>query len=384
MARRKRVAVNARFLLKDRLEGIGNFTFESITRIVRSHPEVDFYFLFDAKYRSEFLVAENVTPIVLFPPARRHALWYWWFEISIARWLRKHSPDLFLSMDGFGCLHSSVPQVLVIHDLAFEHFRDNVPYLIGKYYRHFSPLYARKARRLATVSTFSKEDIATRYGIPLDRIDVVYNGVREAYQPLVKEAQEAVRTQYAAGGKYFLYVGAIHPRKNVARLLMAFDRFKQTTGAEHRLILAGRNAWDVKDVREAHAQMTCKDAVSFVGYLPNEEIVRLTAGAEAVVLVSLFEGFGVPIVEAMRCDVPVITSQVSSMPEIAGDAALLVDPESVDAIAHALQRLASDMALRASLVAAGRKQVEQFTWDRTAAALWSACERVLREEHDAK
>ena len=128
MSKRKAIAVNTRFLIKNKLEGIGLFTYESLKRVTQAHPEIDFYFLFDRPFDSEFIFGENVKPVVLSPQARHPLLWYWWFEISVARWLNKNKPDLFISTDGYGCLQTEVPQVLVMHDLAYEHFTDNVPF----------------------------------------------------------------------------------------------------------------------------------------------------------------------------------------------------------------------------------------------------------------
>jgi len=377
--RRRTVAINARFLLAGRLEGLGNFAYQTIRRIIEAHPEVDFTLLFDAQYSPEFVFGPNVTPVVLFPPARRNFLWYWWFEISVARWLRKHPQDLFLSPENFGSLRADVPQVIVIHDLAFEHFRDHVSSLSGKYYRYFTPRYARHAKRIAAVSSYSKQDVVARYGIAPEMIDIVYSGAKQAYQPVSSEVKAATEKQYARGKKYMLFVGAIHPRKNVARMLAAFDKFKETTGAEHLLVLAGRNAWDVEDVRSTHERMKHKEDVVFLGYVPEAALPDLVASADVLLFTSLFEGFGIPILEAMKCDVPVITSNVSSMPEIAGDAALLVDPYSVEAIANAMQQLTADSVLRTSLIKAGRVQAAKFNWDHCAAALWESCEKVLTQ-----
>lgn len=184
MQPRKSIAVNTRFLIKDKLEGIGLFTYESLRRIVCNHPEIDFYFLFDRAFDPQFIFANNVKPVVLFPQARHPLLWYWWFEISVKQWLYKHKPNLFLSTDGYACLGTDVPQVLVMHDLAFEHFKDHTPMLTARYYKYFMPRFAVKAARIATVSQFSKNDIVKQYGVNPLKIDVVYNGAKEIYPPV--------------------------------------------------------------------------------------------------------------------------------------------------------------------------------------------------------
>lgn len=378
MSQRKAIAVNTRFLIKNKLEGIGLFTYESLKRIVKSHPEIDFYFLFDRQFDAEFIFAENVKPVVLFPQARHPFLWYWWFEISVANWLNKHKPDLFLSTDGYGCLRTSIPQVLVMHDLAFEHFRDHVPFLTRKYYEYFMPRFATKAKRIATVSEFSKQDIMCQYRVSMNKIDVVYNGAKEVYQPASNEVKQKTKRKYSEGKNYFVYVGSIHPRKNIKNLLLAFEKFKTETNSDHKLLIIGRKAWNFKEVDETHEQMKFKDEVKFLGHVAPNELGEIVASALAMVYVSLFEGFGIPIVEAMSCDVPVITSSITSMPEVAGDAALLVNPNSADEISLAMKKI-MDENLRKLLVEKGKLQVKKFSWDLTASKLWKCCEQVLNK-----
>jgi glycosyltransferase involved in cell wall biosynthesis len=377
VSQRKAIAVNTRFLIKNKLEGIGLFTAESLKRIVANHPEIDFYFLFDRAYDAEFVFAPNVKPVVLFPQARHPFLWYWWFEISVKRWLNKHQPDLFLSTDGYACLGTNVPQVLVMHDLSFEHFKDHTPFLTAKYYQYFMPRFAAKAAGIATVSEFSKQDIVKQYGIVADKIEVVYNGSKEVYRPVAEEVKQQVRTKLTGGKDYFIYVGSIHPRKNVKNLLLAFEQFKQQTNSDFKLLIVGRKAWDYEDVDAAYANMQFSSDVIFAGHVPPQDLSNIMASAYAMVYVSLFEGFGIPIIEAMSCDVPVITSNTTSMPEAAGDAALLVNPASVAEIAHAMQQMFSAPELRNRLIVKGREQLKKFSWKLTAEKLWQCCEKAV-------
>jgi len=375
--KRRAIAVNTRFLIKNKLEGIGLFTFESIKRITISHPEIDFYFLFDRPFDQEFIFSENIKPVVLFPQARHPFLWYWWFEISVARWLKKNKPDLFLSTDGYACLQTDVPQILVMHDLAFEHFPQHVSYLVRKYYQYFMPRFAQKAERIATVSEFSKQDIISQYKISDTKIDVVYNGAKEVYKPISEEAKNLIRSKHSEGKNYYIYVGSIHPRKNVNNLLLAFEKFQAETKSDFRLLIVGRKAWDFKEVEETHEQMQFKNHVNFLGHVSPNELGKIVAGSFAMVYVSLFEGFGIPILEAMSCDVPVITSNITSMPEAAGDAGFLVNPNSVQEISSAMKKIFEDPVLRTSMIEKGRKQTEKFSWDLTAKKLWDSCEKIL-------
>jgi len=365
-----KIAVNTRLLLKDKLEGIGWFTYESLNRIVLSHPEHTFYFIFDRKHDPQFIFAENVIPVEIFPPARHPYLWYIYFEFSIPRILRKIKPDLFLSTDGWLSLRTDVPQVDVIHDLNFEHRKDFLKSKYQNYYTRFFPKYAKKAVRIATVSEFSKQDLQRFYGVQEEKIDVVYNGSNAVYKLLSDEEQKTVRQQYADGCRYFLFVSAIHKRKNLANILRAFEQYKKQTGADTKFLVVGARAGKQDELDAVLRSMTFAQDVRFLGRLSAEELSQVMASALALVYATLFEGFGIPIVEAFNAETAVITSNVTSMPEVAGEAALLVDPASVDQIADSMTRLAADENLRQELIAKGREQRKLFSWDQTAERLW--------------
>lgn len=365
-----KIAVNTRLLLKDKLEGIGWFTYESMKRIVLNHPEHTFYFIFDRKHDPQFIFAKNVIPVEIFPPARHPYLWYVYFEFSIPRILRKLKPDLFLSTDGWLSLRTNVPQVDVIHDLNFEHRKDFLKSKYQNYYTRFFPKFARKAVRIATVSEFSKQDLQRFYSIPEEQIDVVYNGSNAVYQPLTEDLQQHVRQKYADGLPYFLFVSAIHKRKNLANILRAFEQYKAQTGADTQFVVVGARAGKQDELDEVLRSMTFAQDVRFLGRLSAEELSQVMASSLALVYATLFEGFGIPIVEAFNAETAVITSNVTSMPEVAGEAALLVDPTSVEQIADAMTCLATDENLRQELIAKGREQRKLFSWDQTAQRLW--------------
>jgi glycosyltransferase involved in cell wall biosynthesis len=288
---------------------------------------------------------------------------------------------LFLSPDGYLSLAAKVPQVTVIHDLGFEHYPDHVDGMALRYYKHFTPRYAHKAVRVATVSEFSKQDIATRYNVAPEKIDVVFNGAHDAFGPLDETQQQNVRKQRTGGAPYFLYAGAVQPRKNVAILFRAFDRFKSQHALLHKLVIVGRLAWKTGEAMDAYMQMTHKADVLLAGHLGRTELAQLLGAAQALTYVSLFEGFGIPIVEAFQSGVAVITSNVSSMPEVAGNAALLVNPGDVEEIANAMYRLATDGALRNALVEKGNERVKIFTWQQSADRLWDCMMKAVGESH---
>ena len=365
-----KIAVNTRLLLKDKLEGIGWVAYETLSRIVKAHPDDEFYFLFDRKPDPKFIFAENVKPVVLFPQARHPFLYIIYFDISVCRALRKIKPDVYLSTDAYLSLRSKTPQIAVFHDINFEHFPQDFPRLALWHYKKFFPKFAHKAKKIITVSEFSKQDIIDNYKVEPDKIDVVYNGANEGFKPLSEEERIKIRNQYTAGYQYFMFVGSLHPRKNLARLFPAFDLFKERTGSDVKLLIVGEKRWWTEPIQKAYEAMKHKDDVVFVGHLQMAELHRVTAAALASVYVSYFEGFGIPIVEAYKCDVPVITSNVTSMPEVAGDAALLVDPFDIESIAGALE-LVMDDNVRNSLIEKGRIRRNDFSWDKAAEQWYS-------------
>ncbi len=367
---RRKIAVNTRFLLHGRIEGIGLFTQEILREMVLAHPETDFYFLFDREYHQEFIFAENVVPVVLFPQARHPFLWYWWFEISVKKWLAKNKPDVFLSPDGYCVLNTNTPQVLVVHDLAFEHFSDQLPKLVLKYYKHFVPKFIAKAEKVVAVSEATKQDIVAHYGTNPDKIEVVYNATINNYQPLNELQKSDIKRDFSDDEEYFVYVGSIHPRKNIRNLLLAFDEFKKQTKASTKLLLVGRMAWQYSDVEATLQTLQHRNDILFLGHQPSEKVAQIVGAALAMCYVSLFEGFGIPIIEAQQAGVPVITSAVSSMPEVAGNSALLVNPESVNEIASAMQKINAEVALRNDLIQKGLKNTARFGWKLSAEKLW--------------
>lgn len=375
------LAVNTRFLLPGgHLEGIGRFTYETLRPLVEQHPEVTFHFLFDRPFDSRYLFGPNVVPHVLLPPARHPFLFIAWFEGAVALWLARHKPAAFLSLDGFTTLATAVPRVTVLHDLAFEHFPQDVGYLQRKYYHFFVPRFARASARLVAVSEATKADITATYGIAPERISVAYNAPAALFQPQADAAQAITRAKFSAGRAYFLFVGALQPRKNLGNLLRAFDIFKTQAGAaaaDTQLLIVGRKAWKAGPIFEAYQQMQHAGAVQFTGRVSDEELAALYAAALATVYVPYFEGFGIPIVEAQASGSPVLTSNVSSMPEVAGvGGAVLVNPFDAGDIAAGLTQLANDGELRKRLVAQGFFNVQRFSWSRSAEVLWEAVEAV--------
>ncbi len=374
-----KIAVNTRLLLANKLEGIGWFTFETLKRITKNHPEHEFIFIFDRPYSKAFIFSDNITPVVAAPPTRHPFLWYLWFEFVVPRVLKKHQADLFLSTDGYISLRTNVKTLDVIHDINFAHRPKDLPWLMRKYYNHYFPKFAQKCQRIATVSEYSKNDIAKTYGIDPTKIDVVFNGSNAQYQPVSEQIKAQTKATYTGSEDYFLFVGALHPRKNIAKLLVAFDQFKKQSGSSIKLVIVGGKMFKNGDLFNTFQQLAYKQDVIFTGRLSAADLSNVMASALALTYVPLFEGFGIPVLEAFYAEIPVIASNVTSVPEVSGNAALLVNPEDTHEIANAMEQLANNPDLRDQLIKQARIQREKFSWDKTAEALWQSIEKTKEQ-----
>lgn len=373
-----RIAVNTRLLIKGKMDGIGWFTAETMRRIVAAHPECTFYFLFDRKPDEEFIYGSNVIPVVLCPQARHPVLWHMFFEWAVPWALTHYKIDLYVSPDGFMPLNPRVPTLTVIHDLNFEHANDNLKPSHQRYMTLRFPQFARAATRIATVSDYSKRDIVETYGIDGRKVDVVYDGSNPLYRPHTDEEKAAVRNKFTGGNPYLIFVSTILKRKNLANLLLAFDEVRDMEPSALKLIVVGSRVWWKDELAIAYDNMRHRDDVLLVGRAEPDDLSALMSAAEALVYPSYFEGFGIPILEAMYAETAVICSRTTSMPEVGGDAALYVDPTSHEDIAHAIMKL-EDKKFRNSLIEKGRVQREKFSWDKTANLLWTSMMATINE-----
>lgn len=366
------IAVNTRLLLVDSQEGYGNFIYETFKRITKQHPEHQFIFIFDRQYDKKFIFESNVTAVIAGPAARHPLLWKLWYDVRIPAILKKYKADVFISCDGFCSLATKVPQCLVVHDLAFIHYPSFIRKSALLFYRRYIPRYLNKATVIATVSEFSKQDIIAKYKTEAAKINVVFNGVKEIFQPVSKDEKEATKNHYTDGKEYFVYAGAIDPRKNLLNLLKAFSVFKKRQQTNMKLVLAGRLAWKYGSFKESLKSYKYRNDVVMTGYAEETEMVKIIGSAYGMIYPSLFEGFGVPVLEAMRCEVPVITSSGSAMQEIAKDGALYAAAGNYNDIAGKMILLYKDENLRKELIRKGQEIAGQYSWDRTATLLWQS------------
>ncbi|RYY90050.1 MAG: glycosyltransferase family 1 protein [Chitinophagaceae bacterium] len=365
------IAVNTRLLLADHLEGIGFFEQEVLRRLVAAHPEHRFFFLFDRPYDERFLFGPNVTPIVLKPAARHPVLWRFWFDVKVPLVLRRIKADVFLSPEGYLSLTTRVPQCMIVHDLGFLHQPEAYKSIHLGYLRRMLPRFVRRAHRICTVSEFSSADLQRQYKVSPEKIRIVHNAVRSGFGPLDYEERAAVKEKYTGGTEYFLYAGALQPRKNLINLLKGFSQFKKRQKSSWKLVLAGRLAWKNNEFLTLLESYKYREDVVLTGYVDDRELQQLMASCYAFVYPSLFEGFGVPVLEAMQSGVPVLTSEGSAMTEVCGpEGALYFNPKEPASIAGELMHIYKDEDGRRLLIEKGLQRTKDFSWDKTAGELW--------------
>lgn len=367
-----RIAVNTRLLLKGKLEGIGWFTFENFIRITRNHPEHQFFFLFDRPYSNEFIFSNNVTPVVLKPQSRHPVLWYIWFEQSVKNFIKSNNIDVFVSPDGYLSLKISIPQLAVIHDINFYHNPKGLPLTISLYLNKYFPKFAHKAKRIVTVSQFSKSDIVNCYGVDENKVDVVYNGANDVFTPLSKKKIETFRAEISNGEPYFVFVGAFNPRKNVDGLINAYSLFRERVNSTVKLVLVGEPMFKTKSIRNAYNNCPFKNDIIFTGRQGLSELRNTVGASLAMIYPSFFEGFGIPVLEAIKCEVPLAVSNTTSIPEVAGEAAIYFDPNSTESIVNSMIELYSNELLRNTLIKNAKIQSQKFSWDISAEKLYES------------
>lgn len=289
-----------------------------------------------------------------------------WHQTALPRMLRRMEASAFYSPIPDGMLHPVIPQVVTIHDLIPLRFPSSAPRL-HHYFRVVVPRIARASAAVIAMSEATRRDVIRLLGVPGERVHVVHQGYRaDLFHPAAAAEVEGVRARYRLG-RYLLSVGEGRPYKNIPRLLRAFARVSLP---DLQLVLVGRAVPQEVDLPALARALGIAERVRFPGFVADEELAPLYAGAEAFVFPSLYEGFGIPPLEAMACGCPVVCSDRASLPEVCGEAALYVDPEDEQSIAEAIERVVGDEGLRDELRARGLERAKGFSYRR-------AAERVL-------
>jgi glycosyltransferase involved in cell wall biosynthesis len=322
------------------------------------------------------LYLRSTSPANTFPGAELRVIPFprLWTHLRLSWEMAHRPPDvLFVPAHVLPLIHPRV-SLATVHDLGYLYFPEAHPWRQRLYLDLSTRWNARIAAHLLADSEATKADIVTHYGTPPEKITVAYPGRDETLAPVRDPASiEAVKARYGIVGDYFLYLGTLQPRKNLARLIAAFAALPPETV----LVLAGKRGWLYEDLFAQVGRLSLEGHVLFPGYVPDEDKAALLSGAVAFVFPSLYEGFGLPVLEAQACGCPVITSTTSSPPEVAGDAALLVNPSDTEAITAAMQRIASDSGLRKTLIERGFVNVRRFSWAACARSVLSIIEQSV-------
>jgi glycosyltransferase involved in cell wall biosynthesis len=274
--------------------------------------------------------------------------------------------DVFHSPDHVFPACKKIPTVLTIHDLAFLLYPENYTRINRAYLASMIPQSVKNAAKVVTDANNTKEDLMRLLQVPEGKIQVIHPGIESTFHPVPRDEGNEIRIKYHLPESYVLYVGTLEPRKNIASLIRAYAKVRKNEGVSQGLVICGGLGWLYQDLFKLVRELGLQNEIIFTGHVPNEHLPAIYSGAELLVYPSIYEGFGLPVLEAMACGTPVITSTVSSLPEVAGDAALLVNPYDVEELASAIEKVLSDSELRTKLITKGLERARLFSWEKTA------------------
>lgn len=361
-----RIAIDASRATVRQRTGTEHYALQLIRHLLALDSPHEFHLYFRDEPTADLFPTKNYTAHVI--PLLRA-----WTHLRFASEIWRVRPDV--TFVPAHTLPAAFPgkAVVTVHDLGYLYFPEAHPRREYHYLDLTTRHSAHRASLVLADSIATQQDLAYFYNLPLDKIRVVYPGRDETLKPIrEKSALAAVRKKYRLPETYLLFVGTLQPRKNIQRLVNAFLRWQETSRRQEVvLVLAGKPGWLYES-----AWAEGKKNVRLLGYVDDADITALYSGALGLVFPSLYEGFGFPVLEAMACEIPVLCSSTSSLPELAGDAAILVNPESVTAIENGIRQLVEDPLTRKTLVERGREQVRLFTWQQAAEQTLEALEAV--------
>jgi glycosyltransferase involved in cell wall biosynthesis len=299
-----------------------------------------------------------------------------WMQLRAARALQVLKPDVAHFTNGMIPAGSPVSTIVTVHDMSLRLYPRCHPVRRVLLNRPLMRVAIQRAAAIVTVSHSARRDLLRLHRVAPERVSVVHEAASPAFRPIDdRDRLDAVRARYGLPERFILYVGTIEPRKNLPRLIDAFAAARRA-GVPHRLVCVGPYGWSSRDLSSHVEQCGVSDVVHFTGYVPFDDLPAIYNLAEFFVFPSLYEGFGLPVVEAMACGTPVITSATSSLEEIASDAAELVDPTNTDSLLAAIRRLATEPAYRRDLAERGRQRSRAFSWTQTAKEMLAVYHRA--------
>ena len=371
------IAVDARFLQAEDKPELRDFTKEVFTRLAVQHKEHQFIFFIDGKLHGAVSLPENITTVTITPKPTNVFLYEWWYNVKLALAIKKHKVDLFLGTYGLGSLTISIPQVLVVRDLSFRHSRAYFPDNSYSFYKRNTSRFIKKAATIVTLSDFVKEELAKHYQISKQAIQTIGSGYSATFKPINWEEKEVIKEQIADGCEYFLFTAGLDARANFLNVIKAFSIFKKWQKTNMKLVVTGSFGAAFEKVQEKMGSYKYRKDVIIQKDVSQIEMSQIVAASYAMLYPSFYEGFAVPVLEAMQCEIPVITSANSSMNELAADAALYADAARPEELADQMKKIFKDEQLRDKLIKAAQKRSKLFSWDKTAGLLWQVIEHAL-------
>lgn len=362
-----KIGIDARSLLIKQKEGMHVYADNIIRQLIALYPN-NYYILFLDKPVPKNIVdqfSKNVKFMSLRPP-------FFWPQTRLTLHFlinRAKDVDVFFFPTQSMSLWCPKKTLAVIHDVAYlkfpEYFTTWNRFVLSKLTTNFTVCLANK---LICISEQTKKDIIKLYSVPAEKITVIYHGYDpKIFYPRNNREIENVRQKYQIKQKYLAFLGTLQKRKNIVRLIQAYDQLKKTRNLTHQLVIMGKKGWLYEDIFKQVRQLGLQSNVIFTDYLPIDDAATLLSGADAYVIPSLYEGFGIPVIEAMACGAPVIISNVSALPEIAGRAAQLINnPYEIKDIAQSIWYVIENNEYRAKLRSAGLKRASDFSWKKCA------------------
>jgi glycosyltransferase involved in cell wall biosynthesis len=367
-----KVSIELEPCLKEK-SGIGVYTYE-LTKRLQNYKEIDFkgdIFNFlnrkdIKKYLGDINIEQNICPLMSYGIYRR--LWnYVYIKYNL---LFREQSDIYQFFNFVVPPKISGKVITTIHDLTYILYPDTMDSNNRKRLEKDMRKTVNRADYIITISESSKEDIINYLHVDESKIQVIYPGVDEIYKKVIDDNEIAnVKRKYNIEGKYLLYLGTLEPRKNIETIIKAYNLFNKSNNKNVKLVLAGKKGWLYDSIFKLVKEFKIEDKVIFTDYVDDKDKPALYQGAEVFLFPSLYEGFGIPVVEAMASRVPVITSNSSSLPEVAGEAAIITDPLDYKEISKSIERILNDSMMRENMINEGIKQADKFNWDESAEKL---------------
>jgi len=354
--------------------GTATYVSNVLTKIFEIDTDNEYFLYTGADNSYTFKEYHNVTEKNIAISRRSSRLV--WDQLILPYELKKHDIDVMHGTKGVAPIFTDSKIVITIHDLIPILYPDTYTMIDRTYWRHVLPLFAKTAEQIITVSESTKNDLVSLLNIDETKVSVTPLGIDNRYKKPLKDNIMTINRYYLPD-QYILYVGTLQPRKNLATLIYAFYKLKQVKQIKHKLVIVGKKGWLYNDIFKLVNKFNIASEVKFTGYVPDEDLPYLYNAADLFVYPSFYEGFGLPPLEAMACGTPVITSNTSSLPEVVGDAGIMVDPYDVDGLAQAMYEVLTNDDLREDLIKKGIERAKMFSWEKTARETLKVYESVV-------